>query len=197
MPAITFEDPLVKDFIEQMQESTGYLYKLRGESVVNRNISVGFRNQVEMGWANRIKLDHDFIGRDALEPIVQKPKRTMVTLLWNSEDVIEIYRSLFRKGTPFHHMEMPRELLFEMVIDRVIKDGKNVGISTSRCYSYYFREMISLCVLYVKLCTPGTDVTVIWGDPGEPQKQIRAKVASAPYKTEKRRIDVSDLPSYL
>jgi glycine cleavage system aminomethyltransferase T len=121
----------------------------------------------------------------------------MVSLVWNSDDVADVYMSLFRKGEPYQYMEMPRELLFEMVADRVVKNGRDVGMATSRCYSYYFREMISLCVLDVELCTPGTDVTVIWGDPGKLQKQIQAKVAPAPYKTDRRRIDVKTLPSYL
>jgi vanillate/3-O-methylgallate O-demethylase len=77
----------------------------------------------------------------------------------------------------------------------VTKDGQTVGVSTSRCYSYYFRQMLSLCVLDVALCQPGTEVTVIWGRPGTPQKDIRATVAPAPYKKDNRRVDVSRLPS--
>ncbi len=71
-------------------------------------------------------------------------------------------------------MEMPRNILGCVFADKVIKDGETVGISTSRCYSYYFREMLSLCVLDVALCAPGSEVTVVWGRPGMPQKQIRA-----------------------
>ena len=78
--------------------------------------------------------------------------------------------------------------------DAVIKDSNVVGVSTSRCYSYYFREMLSLCVLDVSLCTPGTHVTVVWGRPGSPQKLIRAVVAPAPYKRDNRRFDLSQLP---
>jgi vanillate/3-O-methylgallate O-demethylase len=53
--------------------------------------------------------------------------------------------------------------------------------------------MLSLCVLDVGLCEPGTEVSVIWGRPGTPQKEVRATVAPAPYKKDNRRADVSRL----
>jgi vanillate/3-O-methylgallate O-demethylase len=53
--------------------------------------------------------------------------------------------------------------------------------------------MLSLCVIDVEHGEPGTDVTVVWGNPGEPQREIRAKVAAAPYKKDSRRVDVSKL----
>jgi len=63
-------------------------------------------------------------------------------------------------------------------------------LATSRCYSYYFREMLSLAVIDVDRAEPGTEVTVIWGDVGQRQKQIRATVAAAPYKTDRRRTEL-------
>jgi vanillate/3-O-methylgallate O-demethylase len=75
----------------------------------------------------------------------------------------------------------------------VRKYGHVVGISTSRCYSYFFRQMLSLCVLDVGLCKPGTEVSIIWGRPGTLQKEIRATVAPAPYKKDNRRADVGRL----
>jgi len=107
--------------------------------------------------------------------------------------VADVYASLFRKDTPYQYMEMPRNILGCVFADAVTKDGKLAGVSTSRCYSYYFRQMLSLCVLDVALCEPGTEVTVVWGRPGGAQKQVRATVATAPYKKDNRRADVSRL----
>jgi vanillate/3-O-methylgallate O-demethylase len=90
-------------------------------------------------------------------------------------------------------MEMPRNMLGCVFADKVLKAGKIVGVSTSRCYSYYFREMLSLCVMDVDQCQPGNDVIVVWGRPGGPQKQLRAKVAPPPYKRDNRRLDISQL----
>jgi vanillate/3-O-methylgallate O-demethylase len=81
--------------------------------------------------------------------------------------------------------------------DKVLKDGKLVGISTTRGYSVYFRKMLSLCTLDVELCKPGTKVTVVWGRPDRKQKTIRAEVAPVPYKRDNRRIDVTKLPMKL
>jgi vanillate/3-O-methylgallate O-demethylase len=117
--------------------------------------------------------------------------------VWNPEDVNDVHASLFRSDTPFQPMEMPRNLLGRMWTDKVLKDGALVGASTSRCYSYHFREMLSLCVIDPMLAVPGTSVDVIWGRPTGPQKHIRAAVAPAPYKSDNRRTDVNLLPSYL
>ena len=104
-----------------------------------------------------------------------------------------MYASLYRKGQPYHFMDMPRDQRGFHWADKVMKDGKLVGVTTSRGYSYYFRQILSLCPIDVDCSQPGTTVTIIWGNPDEPQKEIRATVAPAPYKEDKRRIDVSKL----
>jgi vanillate/3-O-methylgallate O-demethylase len=78
-----------------------------------------------------------------------------------------------------------------MYADKVMKNGRVVGVATSRGYSYWFRQMLSLCVIEPQFAEPETEVTVVWGEPGEPQKEIRAKVAPAPYKKDNRRSDVA------
>jgi glycine cleavage system aminomethyltransferase T len=146
---------------------------------------------VEMGWGRSIKFDHDFIGREALEPEVENPRRVMRTLVWNEEDVADVPASFFRKDEePYKFMEWPREYLGRVVADKIEDaDGNLLGFATSRCYSYYFREMLSLAVIDVSHAEPGTEVTVFWGDHGRRQKAIRATVAPAPYKTDRRRAE--------
>jgi vanillate/3-O-methylgallate O-demethylase len=190
-------------FGEEEKEFTAAYFSPHAQATYRRtdgsfeysDIGALYRTPVELGWRKNVKFDHDFIGRAALEPEVADPKRTMVTLVWNAADVADVYASLFRQETPYLFMEMPRDILGCVFADSVMKDGRIVGVSTSRCYSYYFRRMLSLCVLDVALCQPGSDVTVIWGRPGTPQKHIRATVAPAPYKKDNRRVDVSRLPS--
>lgn len=166
-------------------------YRKTDGSFEYSDISALYRTPVELGWRKNVKFDHDFIGRAALEPEVADPKRTMVTLVWNADDVVEVYASLFRRETPSLYMEMPRNMLGCVFADAVTKDGRIVGVSTSRCYSYYFRQMLSLCVLDVGLCEPGTEVSVVWGRPSGPQREIRATVAPAPYKKDNRRAELS------
>ena len=192
VPAIFGEDE--KEFaLAYFSDNAREIYRTTDGSFEYLDISELYRTPVELGWKKNIKLDHDFIGRKALEPEIANPKRTMVTLVWDADDVADVYVSLFKKGTPYQYMEMPRNILGCVFADAVLKDDNVVGVSTSRCYSYYFREMLSLCVLDVSLCTPGTNVSVVWGRSGSPQKQIRAVVAPAPYKRDNRRLDLSQL----
>ena len=157
------------------------------------DVSAWYRSPVELGWTKNIKFDHDFIGRAALEAEVAHPKRTMRTLVWNANDVIDVYASLYRQGEHYRFMEMPRDQRGFMYADKVLKNGDLVGVATSRGYSYYFRQMLSLCTIDVEWSEPGTEVVVVWGDPGESQKEIRATVAPAPYKKDNRRADVRKL----
>ena len=76
-------------------------------SFEGKEISDYYKSPIELGWSNVVKFDHEFIGRKALEEEMAHPKRTMRTLVWNAEDVIEVYASLYRKGQPYHFMDMP------------------------------------------------------------------------------------------
>jgi vanillate/3-O-methylgallate O-demethylase len=163
------------------------------------DISAWYRTPVELGWTRNIAFDHDFVGRDALEEEVADPQRTTVTLVWDSEDVVDVYRSLFETGDHYKFMEMPYQHYRAIEADSVVRDGEEVGVSTGRGYSYYFREMLSLCTIDVEYSEPGTEVTVVWGEGGDPsnpkikaheQKEIEATVAQAPYKEDNRRTDL-------
>ena len=158
------------------------------------NITAWYRSPVELGWGKNVKFDHDFIGRAALEQEVANPRRLMRTLVWNADDLKDVYGSLFDEaGVPYDYMEMPRDQRGFMYMDKVLKDGRLVGVSSSRGYSYYFRRMLSLCTIDVAHSEPGTEVEVVWGNPGKPQKTIRATVAPAPYKKDNRRADLNAL----
>lgn len=162
------------------------------------DVRAWYRTPVELGWTRTLDLDHEFVGRRALEAEVADPRRTMVTLEWDAGDVVGVYGSLFDRGTPRKFMEMPRARKRTMQADRVTRDGGLVGVSTSRGYSYHFREMLSLCTVDVGLAEPGTTVTVHWGAGGRPESptveehapaEVRATVAPAPYKEDRRRAD--------
>lgn len=191
LPAI-FEEEM-KEYFDEFKAAMpafAVTFNIAGSFEADQ-VSAWYRSPVELGWTRNIKFDHDFIGRKALEAEVASPKRTMRTLVWNAEDVIDVYASLFRQGKPYHYMDLPRDQRGFMYADKVLDgDGRLVGVATSRGYSYYFREMISLCTIDVGRSAPGTAVNVVWGNPGEPQKTIRATVARAPYKKDNRRVDL-------
>jgi len=156
-----------------------------------RLVSEYYRSPVELGWGRNVKFDHDFLGREALEVEKASPRRVLRTLVWNAEDVQDVYESLFRPGENYEYMEMPRDQRGFMWADRVSLAGSTVGVATSRGYSYYFRQMISLSTIDVAASELGTELVVHWGKPGGRQKQIRAVVAPAPYKKDRSRGELS------
>lgn len=149
-----------------------------------------YRSPVELGWARNIKFDHDFLGREALEKEKANPKRVIRTLEWNAEDVGDVFGSLFRPGENYPFMDMPRDQRGFMWADKITNGNDLVGVATSRGYSYYFRKMLSLATIDIPHAEIGNTLTVHWGDPGGPQKEIRATVAPAPYKPDRSRIDL-------
>ena len=166
--------------------------KLRGS--MGENIKARYRNPVELGWAKLIRFDHDFIGRGALEKEIADPRRQMVTLVWNADDVVDVYASQFRPGEPFAAMD-PIHLSQEKgatvyYADQVLKDGNLVGVSSGRAHSCFYRQMLSLCSIDLAFSEIGTEVEVLWGDPGTRQKRIRATVSRFPYLDEGRNEDV-------
>lgn len=168
---------------------------------MGNDIHLRYRNPVELGWAKMIKFDHDFVGRKALEELMAHPKRQMVTLEWNTDDVIDVYRSNFQPGETYLPMDTPNHHPIKhgenwLHADQVLRDGKLIGISSGRAYSYYFRQMISLSSIDTVYGALGTDVVVLWGEPGKRQKEIKAKVARFPYLSENRneKFDVNTIP---
>jgi vanillate/3-O-methylgallate O-demethylase len=139
-----------------------------------------------------VRGDH-YLGHDALEAEKAQPPRVIRTLVWNADDVTDVFASLFRKNEKnYTFMDMPRDQRGFMWADRVEVDGRLVGVTTSRGYSHWFREMISLCPIDVAYSEPGTEVQITWGNPGDPKKVIRATVAPAPYKQDHARADLRE-----
>jgi vanillate/3-O-methylgallate O-demethylase len=153
-------------------------------SVDPTDMRARYRTPVELGWHRAARFDHEFIGREALEAEVADPKRTIVTLCWDPEDVIDIYASLLRPGEEYKTLDLPAHPHHRGAhahADHVVKDGKPVGISSGTVYSYYYREVISHCTIDIGLADVGTEVIVKWGDFGGKIKDVRATVARYPY----------------
>jgi glycine cleavage system aminomethyltransferase T len=150
------------------------------------------RTPVEVRWHNMARFDHDFPGSDALRAEIDEPRRTTVTLRWNTEDVLDTYASLFRGGEPYTPIEFPYSpQRWPMAhADHVLLDGDPIGWSSGTAYSSRFREMISMGCLAVDATETGTEVVVQWGDHDGPLKDVRATVERFPYLTEGRNSDL-------
>lgn len=153
-------------------------------SIDPANQRARLRTPGEVDWMWMAKFDHDFIGRKALEAEQAAPKRTIVNLEWNVEDVLDIYRSHFEPGEDYKMLEFPcgqpqpagghADLVTDM-------DGKEIGISSCTMYSNYYRVNISQCIIDIDQAQIGREVYVHWGDFGKRIKKVRAKVAKYPY----------------
>jgi vanillate/3-O-methylgallate O-demethylase len=94
-------------------------------------------------------------------------------------------------GDPAKYIDLPLANYSTLPYDKVLKDGKMVGVSTYTGYTYNERAMISLAVVDVEQSEPGTAVTLVWGEEARgsskptverhAQREIRATVAAAPY----------------
>ena len=69
------------------------------------NLLARFRTPGEGGWLWTAKLDHDFIGRKALEKEMSNPQKMIVSLIWNPEDILDVQASMYGEGEPYKLME--------------------------------------------------------------------------------------------
>jgi vanillate/3-O-methylgallate O-demethylase len=161
------------------------------------DISEYYMSPVELGYGKLIDFDHDFVGKEALQEEMANPDRTLVSLLWDQEDVERVNNSLFGEGDNYKQLSnLPRVGFARQMYDKVLKDGELVGISHGRSFQWDVRGMVSLCRIDVEHSDPGTEVTLVWGEPGgtspnpkiedHTQTEISATVKPAPYTTDKR-----------
>jgi vanillate/3-O-methylgallate O-demethylase len=167
-------------------EATGSL----GGSFYSDAIEDYYLTPQDLGYWPFVKFDHDFIGREALEKMADKPKRRKVTLAWNGEDVARAIGTMFAEGNPVKYIDLPLSNYATWPYDKVLKDGDVVGISTFSGYSFNERSMLSLAT--VDLDIPlGSEVTLVWGEEDggsskpvverHAQAEIRAVVSPCPF----------------
>jgi len=161
-----------------------------GGSLVSDNIVDYYMDPIEVGYGPLVDFDHDFIGRGALAEKIKNQRRKKVTLVWNQGDVTDVFRSsLFAEDSKGKFMNMPLSVYSTFQCDEVTKNGKRAGISQSVGFSQNAKSMLSLSLVNVEHCEPGTEVTVRWGEPNSSRPtvennyihEIRAKVAPAPF----------------
>lgn len=130
----------------------------------------------ELGYGRGIAFNHDFIGRAALERAQDRPLRTKVTLVWNPQDVEQIFDT--------------NELIHSYARNRVEVGPDRVGSSDYAAFFVQYGTVHSLAVIDRRFAAPGTEVTLRWGQHPGPDAdasdvpefdRIRAVVGPAPY----------------
>jgi glycine cleavage system aminomethyltransferase T len=187
LPAIFGDDPLLAAYRDWLPvDALGSI----GGSLDSADIIDYYLSPYDIGYGITVKFDHDFIGRAALEQMAGQQQRTKVTLVWDAEDVTAALGSLVGKGPGAKYMDLPKIRYALHQEDKVLVDGRQVGVSLDCGYAANQREILSLATIDPAHAEAGTRVTVLWGE--EPnsakpqveehrQVEIRATVAPVPY----------------
>lgn len=164
-----------------------------GGSFYSDDIRDYYMTPYDLGYGPFVKFDHEFIGKKALETIVNNQKRKKVTLVWNGQDVMHAFGSMFDHAPEKpngKYIDLPLANYATLPFDKVLGGGKIIGLSTYTGYTYNERAMVSLAVIDVAHAEPGTQVSLVWGEEDggsskptverHTQVEIRATVAPAP-----------------
>ncbi len=162
-----------------------------GGSFYSENVADYYLTPYDLGYGPFVKFDHDFVGRKAVEKMAGGAKRQKVTLVWNGDDVTRALGTLFHDGGDItKYIDLPLANYATLPYDKVMKDGKIVGISTYTGYTYNERAMVSLAIIDREASKLGSQVTIVWGEEkggtSKPtverhaQTEIRATVAPTP-----------------
>jgi vanillate/3-O-methylgallate O-demethylase len=192
LPAV-YTDERMKPYRQWLPASS---YEATGGlagSLASNNIEDYYVTPYEIGYGPFVKFDHDFIGREALEKIADKPHRRKVTFAWNGDDVAKIFASMFTGNDStdvYKYIDLPLSNYASASFDKITRGGKIVGASMFAGYSYNERSMLSLGIVDPDIET-GTEVTLVWGEEGggtkkttverHRQVEIRATVSPVPY----------------
>jgi syringate O-demethylase len=162
-----------------------------GGSFVSGRIEDYYTTPWDLGYGSFVKFDHEFIGRAALEKMSAGPHRRKVTLALDNDSVMAAFSTIFDDGLRAKFIEFPSAVYSMHPFDSVTADGRIIGLSTWVGYSANEGRMLTLALLEEPYATPGTTVTLLWGEPdggtSKPtverhrQVEIKAIVAPVPY----------------
>jgi vanillate/3-O-methylgallate O-demethylase len=187
-----YTSPKLREYREWLTMSHAAARMSLGGSFYSPRIDDYYATPWDIGHGHLIKFDHDFVGREALERMVDKPHRRKVTLVWHPEDFVDVFRRLVGEGPTAMHIDLPVSATSRLHYDKVLDaSGRMIGLGHYPGYSVNERAMMSLGSIDEAYAKPGTEVVLVWGEEDggrrsapwiEPhvQLKIRAKVAPAP-----------------
>ena len=174
-------------------EATGAI----GGSFVSNNIEDYYLTPYELGYGPFVKFDHDFVGREALEKIADKPHRKKVTFAWHARR----HGEDLRLAVPARRRELqvlrPAELELRVLLVRQ-GHARTARWSASRCSAATATTSArrSRSVSWIRTSRSARILTLVWGEENggtgkttvERHKQldVRVQVSPVPYAREVR-----------
>ncbi|MEX0330997.1 MAG: aminomethyl transferase family protein [Puniceicoccaceae bacterium] len=162
MPAIYAGDKM-KAYREWLPANGFEANASLGGSFYADNIEDYYQTPWDLGYGKHIKFDHDFIGREALEKMVDQPHRRKLWLKGNDEDVMKVFASQLGEGERYKYMEVPNAYYSILPFDKVLVGDRMVGLSTYTVYTANVRSWFSLAMLDEEV-PDGSEVKVVWGE---------------------------------
>ncbi len=138
----------------------------------------------DLGLGRVVKLDHDFIGRDALAQLTEDDHRRKVWLRWNDDDADAAWRdNLFGSAPVPKLLKVPFTGYSTFEYDSVLRGETHVGVSNRCNYTVNVGGYHSLAVLDRAAAQDGTEVELVWGEPDDapekpavgPHRQVRIR----------------------
>lgn len=136
-----------------------------GGSFVPDTMEGYYQRPWDLGYGRLVNFDHDFVGRTALEAVADAPHRRKVWLRWDSDAVLDVFRSVWSPGTGAKYMDMPAAHYATLPFDSVLSGERVVGLSTYPVYTANAREWFSLAMVDEEDAQDGTELSVVWGEP--------------------------------
>jgi len=136
-----------------------------GGSFESERIEDYYQTPWDLGYGRHVKFDHEFIGRAALERMVDQPHREKVWLVWNTEDVLRVIASQFgAEGPRYKRIEFPGAQYSTCPFDAVTHEGRCVGLSTYNCFTANVRQVFSLAMVDRDFAVDGAEYALTWGE---------------------------------
>ena len=137
-----------------------------GGSFASDDIADYYQTPWDLGYGIHVKFDHDFIGREALEAMKDRPHRKKVWLDWNKDDTLRIIGSMIGEGPRYKSLEIPNSTYATLPFDAVKKGGRLVGLATYAAFTVNRRSWFSLAMVDAADAVDGTEVDLVWGEAG-------------------------------
>jgi vanillate/3-O-methylgallate O-demethylase len=189
VPAV-YTSPQMKPYRDWLTARNAAVRMSLGGSFYSPDIEDYYLSPYDLNYGHLVGFDHDYVGREGLEEMKDRPHRRKVTLVWNGDDVLKVMQSQFEIGQNPLPITMPLAATARMHYDRVTdKAGKTIGLATYPAYTVNEHAMMSLASIDAAFAEHGTEVTLVWGEDGggarsagniEPHEQVKIRAIVAP-----------------